>query len=299
MKVFRLAALVAVPAALLLNACSGGSNAIGGGGGGVIGQQANVRFVNAMPGTTSFDIYFQSQGSASPNSPLLSSLAYGIASDFKPLPTVAGNVIVQTAGSGAPSTGTPQLASCPVPTFVTNTNYSIVVATANGAINCLIYADTNYTGSANQYRFHDASTNANAAIGTTVAHGVGTAPGIPGTTTFAVLGTQQLGTAAVGGNGGATYTVVGPTTMGTLSNVTFAVGPSTGGATAIATTTLDAGALTLPGSTTEPNTASNNFTLPAGFAGASIYAIDCGTGTLPAGTHCTGGVALIGVFDSH
>lgn len=257
-----------------------------------------MRFVNGMPGGTAFDIYFQSSGSAAPNSPLISALAYGVASDFKALPTSAGSVIVQTAGSGAPSTGTPTVASCPVPTFVTNTNYSIVIATANSAINCLIFADTNYTGSGNQFRFHDASTNANAAIGTTVAYGVGTAPGTPGTTTFAVLGTQQLGMAAVGGNGSPTYTVIGPTTMGTTTAVTFAVGPNSG-AISTASNTLDAGALTLPGSTTEPNSAGNSFTLPTGYAGASLYAIDCGTGTLPAGAHCVGGVALIGVYDSH
>jgi hypothetical protein len=53
MKALRIAALIAMPATLLLNACAGGSSGIIGGGGGVPGQQANVRFVNGQPGATS------------------------------------------------------------------------------------------------------------------------------------------------------------------------------------------------------------------------------------------------------
>jgi hypothetical protein len=299
MKALRLAALIAVPATLLLSACAGGSSGIVGGGGGVPGQQANVRFVNGQPGTTptSYDIYFQSNGSAAPSSPLISALTYGEASDFKPLPTVAGNVIVHTAGSPAPSTGAGALASCPVPQFANNTNYSIVIATAGGATPyCILFSDSNYTGSANQYRFHDSSQNAVAAIGATVAHGIATAPGTPGTSTFAVLGTTPLGPAAASS---ASYPVIAPVTMGTTTAVSFAVGPNSGAATSTASNTLDASALMLPGSTTQPNAGNNNFTLPSGYAGASIYAIDCGTGTLPAGSHCASGVALIGVFDTH
>jgi hypothetical protein len=299
MKALRIAALIAMPATLLLNACAGGSSGIVGGGGGVPGQQANVRFVNGQPGTTSYDIYFQSNGSTPPSSPLISGLNYAEASDFKALPTVSGNVIVQTAGGAAPSTGTAQLTSCPVPQFANNTNYSIVIATAQAALNCIIFADSNYTGSANQYRFHDASPHATAAIGGTLAHGIATAPGTPGTSTFAVLGTTQLGTVAVGNGGATSFPGITPTTMGTTTAVSFAVGPNSG-ATATAQNTLDASALTLPGSETQPNLGNNNFTLPSGsYAGASIYAIDCGTGTLPAGSHCVSGVALIGVFDSH
>ncbi len=297
MKAFRLATLIAVPATLLLSACAGGSSGIIGGGGGIPGQQANVRFVNGEPGATSYDIYFQSTGSSAPSSPLISALTYGTASDFKPLPTVAGNVIVHTAGSPAPSTGAPALASCPVPQFSDNTNYSIVIATAAGsAPNCIIFSDANYTGSGNQYRFHDASSNANAAIGMTVAQGTATAPGAPGIT-FAVLGTTQAGPAAVSN---ASYLVIAPTTMPTTATVSFAVGQYTNGVTTeSASNTLDASALMLPGSTAQPNSGTTNFTLPSGYAGASIYAIDCGTGTLPPGSHCVSGVALIGVFDTH
>ena len=300
MKAFRLAALIAVPATLLLNACAGGSSGIVGGGGGVPGQQANVRFVNGLPGATSYDVYFQSNGSTPPSSPLISALTYGEASDFKPLPTVSGSVLVQTAGLPAPSTGQATLASCPIPQFANNTNYSIVIATANGTpVNCIIFADANYNGAANQYRFHDASPKATAAIGATLAHGAATAPGTPGTSTFAVLGTTQLGAAAIGAGGQTSFPSVTPTTMGTTTAVSFAVGPNSG-ATATAQNTLDASALMLPGSTSQPNAGNNNFTLPSGsYAGASIYAIDCGTGTLPAGSHCVSGVALIGVFDSH
>jgi hypothetical protein len=299
MKAFRLAALIAMPATLLLNACAGGSSGIIGGGGGVPGQQANVRFVNGQSGTTSYDIYFQSNGSTPPSSPLIKALPYAEASDFTPLPTVSGTVLVLTAGQAAPSTGATALASCPIPQFANNTNYSIVIATAQSALNCIIFNDSNYTGSANQYRFHDASPNAAAAITTAqVAHGVATAPGIPGTSTFAVLGTTQLGTVAVGNGGATSFPVIVPTTMGTTTDVSFAVGPNSG-ATSTAQNTLDASALMLPGSMSQPNTA-NNFTLPSGsYAGASIYAINCGSGTLPTGSHCVSGVALIGVFDSH
>ena len=86
--------------------------------------------------------------------------------------------------------------------------------------------------------------------------------------------------------------------MATTTAVSFAVGPNSG-ATATAINTLDAQYLMLPGSFSQPNT-SSNFTLPSGsYAGASIYAIDCGTPALPTGSHCTNGVALIGVFDTH
>lgn len=307
MKAIRLAALIAVPATFLLSACAGGSSGIIGGGGGVPGQQGNVRFVNgylATGGTTtaSYDIYFQSNGSASPSTPLISALPYGEASDFKPLPNVSGSVIVQTAGGAAPSTGSGQVASCPVPQFANNTNYSIVIANDLGTVNCILFQDSNYNGAANQYRFHDASHDANTAIGTTVAQGVTTAPGIPGTSTFAVLGTTQIGTAATGNGGATSYPVITPSTLASTTAVSFAVGPNSG-ATSTATTTLDAQYLMLPGSNSQPNAgaaATNNFTLPSGsYAGASIYAIDCGTPALPTGSHCNSDVTLIGVFDTH
>lgn len=300
MKAHRLAALIAVPATLLLSACGGGSSGIGGGG--IPGQQGNVRFVNGYVGTGnvtgSYDIYFQATGSAAPSSPLIGALPYGEASDFKPLPNVSGDVIVQTAGGGAPSTGAAHVALCPVPQFSNNTNYSIVIANDLNTVNCLLFQDSNYNGSANQYRFHDASHNAATTIGGTVAQGVTTAPGAPGVSTFAVLGTTQIGAAATGNGTQTGYPVISPSTMASTTGVSFAIGPDSG-ATATATTTLDAQYLMLPGSNSQPNT-SDNFVLPSGsYAGASIYAIDCGTTALPTGSHCVGGVGLIGVFDTH
>lgn len=295
MKFTRLTALVAVPAALLISACSGGSIGVIGGGGGTAGQQANVRFVHGAPGAGNVDIYFQSNGSAAPSSPLASNVPFGIASDFLTLPNVAGSVIVQKAGGGAPSTGATQFLSCPVPQFANNTNYSIVIVKTSTSPNCVIFQDPNYTAS-NQYRFHHASPAATVALGSqTVTYGVATAAALPGAT-FSVAGTATYGTQAVGGTA-PTYTVIAPATLSSTSNVSFAVGPPSSGA---AITTLDAGAITLPGSATQPNSASNTFTLPSGYAGASIYAIDCTGATLPApGERCTGGVALIGVYDSH
>lgn len=295
MKLSRLAALVAIPAAFSLAACAGGSSGIVGGGGGGLAQQANVRFVQGSPNLQNVDVYFQSTGSASPSSPLIAALPYAVPSDFKSLPTVAGNVIVQTAGGAAPSTGTGALTSCPVPQFANNGNYSIVIATANGALNCVIFQDTIYTGSG-QYRFHNASPNA----GGTVAYGTTTAPGAPGASTFAVQGTAPFGQAAVGNSGATSFTQVTPATLGSTSNVSFAVGANSGAQTATATNTLDASALMLPGSTTQPNSGNNTFTVPTGDAGASIYDIACAAGAaLPAGAHCVAGNALIGVFDSH
>ncbi len=294
MKVTRLTALGAVCAASLLAGCGGGSSGIVGGGGGGLAQQANVRFVQGSPTNQNVDVYFQSTGSASPSSPLISALPYGVASDYKTLPTVAGSVIVQTAGGPAPSVGSGALTSCPVPQFGNNANYSIVIAVANNALNCIIFQDMVYTG-AGQYRFHNASPNAPA----TVAFGTTTAPGAVGTT-FTVAGTAPFGQPAVGNSAASSYTAVSPVTLGSTTNVSFAVGPNSGGQTSTSTNTLDAGALMLPGSTTQPNAGNNNFTVPSGDAGASIYDITCnGTATLPTGAHCVGGTALIGVFDSH
>lgn len=294
MKLTRLAALAAVPAALLLSACAGGSSGIVGGGGGGLAQQANVRFVNGSPANQSIDVYFQSNGSASPSSPLIGALPYAVPSDFKVLPTVAGSVIVQTAGGPAPSTGTGTLTSCPVPQFANNANYSIVITQGNGVLNCAIFQDNIYTVPG-QYRFHNASPNA----GGTVAYGTVTAPGVPGAT-FTVQGTAPVGQLAVGATGATSYTQISPVTLGTTSNVSFAVGPNTGAQTSTASNTLDASALTLPGTTTQPNAGNNTFAPPSGYAGASIYDIACtATSTLPSGAHCIGNNALIGVFDTH
>ena len=293
MKVTRLAAVGAVCAASLLAACGGGSSGIVGGGGGGLGQQANVRFVQGVPNAPSVDVYFQSNGSASPSSPLIAALPYGVATDYKTLPNVAGSVIVQTAGGAAPSAGTGALTSCPVPQFANNGNYSIVIGVANGALNCVLFQDMNYTAPA-QYRFHNATPNeANPA-----AYGTTTAPGAPGAP-FTVAGTAAFGQPAVGNSAASSYTAVSPVTLGTTTNVSFAVGPNSG-QTSAATNTFDAGNLTLPGSSTRPNAGNNSFVVPTGYAGASIYDITCnGTAAVPTGSTCVNGAALIGVFDSH
>ncbi len=65
MKLTRLAALVAVPAALSLAACGGGSSGVLGNNVGTGGQTANLRFVNGSPDLGSnVDIYFQATGAA-------------------------------------------------------------------------------------------------------------------------------------------------------------------------------------------------------------------------------------------
>lgn len=295
MNMTRTAAVVAVPLALLLASCGGGSSGIVGGGGGTPGAQANVRFVQGSPTTGNVDIYFQSNGSAAPSSPLIGAVAYGVPTNFVTLPNVAGSVIVQNAGGGAPSTGVAQLASCPVPQFANNQNYSIVLVSTGGALNCAIYQDMVYTGSGNQYRFHNASPTEAA----TVSFGTATAPGAPGTSTFAVQGTTTFGPVVIGSSG-ATYNQITPTTLGTTSNVSYAVA-STGatGSTATASNTLDAGNTLTPGTTTQPNLGNNTFTLPSGDPGVSVFDIACGAGAaLPTGSTCVGGNALVAVFDS-
>ena len=299
MKPLHLAALAAVPAALLLSSCAGGSSGVFGGGGTPF-TKSNVRFVNGTPASApgGYDVYYQSNGSAAPSSALISALKYGIPSDYLTLPTTAGSVIVENAGNGTPASGAPAVTSCPVPQFANNQNYSVVITVANGAINCLIFQDALYAGPGNQYRFHDASANANASIGTTVAYGTATAPGTPGVSTFAVQGTTSLGTPVLG-TSAPTFLLINPTQLGTTTNVSFAIGPNTSASTEQATNTLDAGSLLAPGTTTQPNAGNNNFTLPSGTAGAGIYAIDCTTAALPPGSQCVGGVALVGAFDSH
>ena len=94
MKLLRLAAIVAVPAALSLAACSGGSSGVIGNNVGTGGQQANIRFVNGAPDLGSnVDIYFQATGAGAPSAPASSTtanVAYGVVTPFiQEAPTAA------------------------------------------------------------------------------------------------------------------------------------------------------------------------------------------------------------------
>lgn len=291
MNLTRIAASIAVPAALSLAACSSGSSTTIAN---VTGNTANVRIVNGAPtlASGSLDVYFQSTGSAAPTTPAVSAISYGVASDFLTQPAAAGTVLVQRAGGPAPSTGTPQLASCPLPQLAINGKYSIVVVTSGGTANCEIFQDFDFTG-APQYRAHDAA--ANSALAGGAGFGTIPSPSAPPGTTFAVQAATTQGNLAAGPSGPATsFTAAMPNSIAQFNgSVTFAVGAGTSGTTP-AVATLDSRYLFAPNGLTQPNsTGALNFT---GTAGTSIFALDCTTTVAP-NVPCTAGVALVGYTD--
>ncbi len=291
MKLSRTAAWIV--AAVSLAACGGGSGATIAN---VSGNTANLRLVNGIsgvPGVANVDVYFQSTGSASPANTIVSNLAYGTASDYLTQAATAGNILVQTAGGGAPSTGATQIASCPVPQFAINAKYSVVLVRVAGGVNCELFQDFDYTTSP-QYRAHDAAPNsalsAGAGFGTE-----STAGATPGTT-FSVQTASALGNNAAGNAAATSYTAAQPNTITGFSpggSITFAVSAQTSGsATALAT--LDSRYIFAPNGTSQPNTTGAlNVT---GSAGTSIFALDCTANVAP-NVPCSGGVALVGFSD--
>ncbi len=108
MKLTRLAALVAVPAALSLAACGGGSSGVLGNNVGTGGQTANIRFVNGSPDLGSnIDIYFHGDRRVAPPSapaaPSTTNMPYGQASFFVQEPTTAYTAVVRAAGASSGS----------------------------------------------------------------------------------------------------------------------------------------------------------------------------------------------------
>ncbi|MDB5040377.1 MAG: hypothetical protein JWN27_1103 [Candidatus Eremiobacteraeota bacterium] len=282
----RIAACFTIPAALLLSACGGGSsspfvnNATQG--------TAQVRFVQADPKFGPLDIYFFQSAGSQTTTPAFSSLAFGEASDYQPQTAVPNTLVARTAGSASSGPG---VTACNLPPL-TNANYSIVIADQNGAPNCMVFQDQNYSTTL-QYRMHYAASlyAANSTFAS-VSYGVGTTPAA-----FTVQGTSGLG--------GFVGTANPITQSGSTGNVAlasgtvFGVGPTAAiGATATDLTSLNAASIFAPGSLTEPDTAG---TLPfSTYAGVSLYAIDC-TSTIagtPTPIVCRSGLALIGVFDT-
>jgi len=297
MNFSRLAAFVAVPAALSLAACSGGSSGVLGNTIGTGGQQANIRFVHGAPDLGNVDFYFQATGAAAPTAPAganTTNVAYAVTTPFLAEPPVAGNVLVRAAGSSASGPVLDSL-SCAIPQLANNAKYTIAIA-GNGTGNhtCLVFQDFDYSTGA-QYRVHNASRNSDPALAYNTA-ATGTTPG----TAIPYVGSQ---TAARGGNTTTpptTYTTVQP--AGPIGNATsnpsFAIGPNTGGPTFPALDTLAATSLFASGSTAQPDTTGSlNFTATAG---TSLFAIDCTPAAVAAlpGVQCNGGVALIGTFDT-
>lgn len=290
MKFSRLAAFVAVPVALSLAACTGGST---GTIANVSGNTANVRVINGNPALTgAVDVYFQSTGSAAPSQPVITNLAYAVASDYLTQPAVQANIIIQGAGGQAPSTGAKQITSCPIPQLAINAKYSVVIVNAGGGPNCELFQDFDYTG-APQYRPHDAAHVA--ALATNASFGIipsaSAAPGTP----FSVQVTVPQGTLAASGSGAATsFTAAQPQSIPAFSgSITFAVGQS-GSNPSTSLATLDSRYIFSPNGKTQPNTTGAlNFT---GTAGTSIFALDC-TATVAPNVGCNAGVALVGYTD--
>ncbi|HEY0393081.1 MAG TPA: hypothetical protein VGD01_01175 [Candidatus Elarobacter sp.] len=292
MNFTRIAAFVAVPVALSLAACAGGSS---GTVANVSGNTANVRIINgdpALSGTGNVDVYFQSTGSAAPSQPAVSTLAYGVASDFLTQPAVQASIIVQTAGGQAPSTGAAQITSCPLPQLSINGKYTVVIVNAGGGPNCELFQDFDYNG-APQYRAHDAAHTGT--LATSAGFGTIAAASAPPGTPFTVQVTGTQGNLAASGSGAATsFTAAQPQSIPAFNgSITFAVGAATSGTTP-SLATLDSRYIFSPNGKTQPNTTGAlNFT---GTAGTSIFALDC-TATVAPNVPCTGGVALVGYTD--
>ena len=103
MKLTRLAALVAVPAAFSLAACAGGSSGVLGNNLGTGGQQASIRFVNGSPDLGSnIDIYLQATGAAAPSAPAAPSttnMPYAQTSLFFSEPPTAYTAVVRSVNN--------------------------------------------------------------------------------------------------------------------------------------------------------------------------------------------------------
>lgn len=292
MKPSRIIALAAIVAALSLAACTGSNTSLPN----AFDNTANLRVINGnpaigAPGT--LDIYWQTTGTASPHTPLVAAIPYGVATDFIKEPALAGTLLVNLAGRPAPDTGTAATQACPVPQLSLNAKYTIVVVNNGGSINCELFQEFDYT-SAPQYRPHDAA--GAGTLAPQAGYGVITAASAPpGTPYTAQVGVPQ-GTLSFTGAGPATsFTAANPVTIGTFTgSITFAVGTTTSG-TGPSLATLDSRYIFAAGSTSQPNT--TGALNAAGSAGTSLFALDCGGATVAPNVPCTGGVALVGYID--
>lgn len=294
MQPSRLIASLALPAALLLAACSGGSSGVVGNGIGTGGTQANIRFVNGSPDLGNVDFYYQATGAASPGSPASTTTAnvpYAVITPFVSEAPTSATIIVRAAGASSSGPALDSL-SCPIPQMATNGKYTVAIAgIGTGNHRCLIFQDFDYTTAA-QYRVHDASLNAPSSLAYNTA-ATNTPPG----TLVTYVGSQVANRGGVVGTGTPTYTQVQPAgPIGNASsNPAFVIGPNTGGPTFPVLDSLNASSLFSSGSTSQPNT-SGTLNFP-NTAGTSLFAIDCTASPAP-GVQCNSGVALIGTFDT-
>ncbi len=293
MTLTRLAALVAVPAALSLAACGGGSSGVIGNTVGTGGQTANIRFVNGSPDLGSnIDVYLNATGAAAasaPAAPSTTNMPYGQTSLFVQEPNVAYTAVVRATGASSSSAALAGLA-CPIPQLATNGKYTVVISGNGGAHTCRLFQDFDYATGV-QYRVHDAASS----LGASIAYGSSTTgtPAPYSSSNVATLGADATQPAA-------TFTQVQPAgpIQNPTSDVSFAIGPNTAGATIAATDTLDAKNLFSSGSLAQPNSA-GTLNYPS-TAGTSLFAIDCTTASVASlpGVQCNSGAALIGTFDT-
>ena len=285
MNVFRLFAIAAVPAVISLAACNGGGGSVLGSN--VAGTQAQVRFVNGSPDAGTVDVYLTATGATRSTTPSAASIAYGEASAFFAEQTVASQVTVYPTGTTTSDLG----GICSVPQLSNNNIYTIVLAGSGSGAHCLIYDDAAYSAQP-AVRFHNASPNATAAL----FYGESAAP--------MTVGAQVpvLGSATVPAANATSFTAVSASPFTQSGAAAFAIGTNESGTTLTATNTLAASSVFAPGSSTsQPNTAG---TLPyttgtfGGPGGVSLFAIDC-TATVPTGSACVAGTALVGVYDTY
>lgn len=292
MTLTRIAASLAVPAALSLAACGGGStspfvnNATQG--------AAQVRFVQGDPKVGALDIYFYQSAGAPTTTAAAANVPFGEATDYQQQTAVPNTLVARAAGSSSSSAA---VTACNLPSMGSTISYTVVIADQNGAANCMVFQDANYSGTP-QYRFHHAAVDAVAASASraTVAYGVGTS-----SASFVAQGTSTLG-----GFVGSTTPITQSGSSGNVANAVgtvWGVGPSAAvGATVTPFSTLPVSSVFAPGSFTQPDTGGTlPFSpAPAVYVGISLYLIDCLT-PIPGATTpipCTAGTALIGVFDT-
>lgn len=288
-----LVALLAIPAALSLAACGGGSSSVSN----ITGQSASIRFVNASPDAGSVDLYYVPTGQTRGTTATIVGASYTAISDFAAEPLTAGQVFIYPTGTST----TPLAISCNVPQLANNAKYTVVISgqKAKNTAQCTLFQDFDYTANG-QVRVHHASPAAAAAGLSTVAFGFYTPP-FSAATPLAVAGTATFpGFATSGGTPQATFASTGVVNVSsTTSPIGVAVGanPASSTATFTGIVNVDASKFTTPGSSAQANATG---TIPGGgYNNGSVFAIDCGTNTsTPQGTVCASGVALIGTFDS-
>lgn len=284
------AAMLALPAALSLAACGGGST----GTSNLTSAQASIRFIAGSPDLGSVDLYFVSTGTGRGSQPTYSNLTYGSITDFSTQTAAAGQALLYAPGTTTTALPVP----CQIPQLANNAKYSVVLSGSVAArtVQCTLFQDFDYNGNG-QVRVHHASPAAAAAAAfgsSTVAFGF-YAPPVPGPTVPVAGQAQFPGFTTPSGTQQPSFFSTGVTSVNSSAPVGVAVGPNATG-TFTPLLRINASQFVAPGTTTQPDTAG---TLPGGgFNNASVFVIDCTTATTPQGTACASGAGLIGSFDT-